>query len=291
MGNIFTTILVQPLTNGLILIYKYLGQNLGVAIILFSILLILILRPLTKPYLESMKKIKELGPQMEKIKKKFGKDKLKLSQAQAALYKQNKINPTAGCLPYILQFLVLIALFQVFTTALSEDAIQSGKLNELLYAPLKFSQGETLNTKFLYMDISKPDTFHIPGISFALPGLFLILATLAQFLSVKISTPYVSAEEKLAKKTKGTLDDTQVMMQKSMTYMMPLMTLIFGMKFPSGLALYWLVYSIFNVWQQASMSGWGSLTPLVNKVKSRLNGGKSSSGSVKSSLSKTKQLK
>ncbi len=291
MGNIFTTILVQPLTNGLILIYKYLGQNLGVAIILFSILLILILRPLTKPYLESMKKIKELGPQMEKIKKKFGKDKLKLSQAQAALYKQNKINPTAGCLPYILQFLVLIALFQVFTTALSEDAIQSGKLNELLYAPLKFSQGETLNTKFLYMDISKPDTFHIPGISFALPGLFLILATLAQFLSVKISTPYVSAEEKLAKKTKGTLDDTQVMMQKSMTYMMPLMTLIFGMKFPSGLALYWLVYSIFNVWQQASMSGWGSLTPLVNKVKPRLNGGKSSSGSVKSSLSKTKQLK
>ncbi|KKR41764.1 MAG: putative membrane protein [Candidatus Woesebacteria bacterium GW2011_GWB1_40_12] len=205
MGNIFTTILVQPLTNGLILFYKYLGQNLGVAIILFSIFLIFVLRPLTKPYLESMKKIKDIGPQVEKLKKKFGSDKLKFSQAQAELYKQNKINPTAGCLPYILQFLVLIALFQVFTVALSEQEITSGKLNQLLYAPLKFSDGQALNTKFIYMNISKPDTFNIPGISFGFPGLFLILATFAQFLSVKITTPYIKAEEKIAKKTKGNL--------------------------------------------------------------------------------------
>jgi YidC/Oxa1 family membrane protein insertase len=270
MGNIFTTILVQPLTNGLILFYKYLGENLGVAIILFSIFLIFVLRPLTKPYLQSMKKIKDIGPQVEKLKKKFGSDKLKFSQAQAELYKQNKINPTAGCLPYILQFLVLIALFQVFTVALSEQQIASGKLNQLLYAPLKFSDGQALNTKFTYLNISKPDTFHIPGISFGLPGLFLILATFAQFLSVKITTPYIKTEEKIAKKTKGDLDDTQVMMQKSMTYMMPLMTLIFGLKLPSGLALYWLVYSMVNVWQQVSMSGWGSLTPMVNLVKSKL---------------------
>ena len=281
MGDLFTTILVQPLTNGLILFYKYLGENLGVAIILFSLLLIFILKPLTKPYLESMKKIKELGPQLEKLKKKYGNDKLKLSQAQSQLYKQNKINPTAGCLPYILQFLVLIALFQVFTVALSEEQIRSGRLNELLYEPLKFSEGVTLNTKFLYMDISKPDTFNIPGIPFALPGLFLILATLAQFLSVKISSPYISAEEKIAKKTKGDLDDTQVMMQKSMIYLMPLMTLIFGLRLPSGLALYWLVYSVFNVWQQVSMSGWGSLTPYVNLLKSSL-------ASVKPKLPKKK---
>lgn len=270
MGNIFTTILVQPLTNGLILFYKYLGQNLGVAIILFSIFLIFLLKPLTKPYLESMKRIKEMGPQVAKLKKKYGSDKVKFSQAQAELYKQNKINPTAGCLPYILQFLVLIALFQVFTVALSAQEIASGKLDQLLYAPLKFADGQSLNTKFLYMDISKPDVFNIPGITFGLPGLFLILATLAQFLSVKITSPYIKEEQKIAGKTKGDLDDTQVMMQKSMTYMMPLMTLIFGLKLPSGLALYWLVYSIANVWQQVSMSGWGSLTSTINLLKSKL---------------------
>ena len=270
MGNIFTTILVQPLTNGLILFYKLFGQNLGIAIILFSVALIFLLRPLTKPYMNSMKKIKEMEPQMAKLRKKFGNDKVKMSQAQAELYKQNKINPTAGCLPYILQFAVLIALFKVFTTALSGQEILSGGLNNLLYNPLKFSEAQALNTQFLYMDISSPDVFRIPGIPFALPGLFLILATIAQFLSVKITTPYIAQEQKIAKKSKGQMDDTQVAMQKSMTYMMPLMTLIFGLKLPGGLALYWLAYSIVNVWQQVSMSGWGSLTPAVNSVKSSL---------------------
>lgn len=275
MGNIFTTILVQPLTNGLILFYKYLGQNLGIAIILFSIFLIFALRPLTKPYMDSMKRIRDMEPQLAKLRKKYANDKMKLSQAQAELYKQNKINPTAGCLPYILQFLVLIALFQVFTVALSGQDIASGKLNQLLYAPLKFTDGQSLNTQFLYMDTTKPDTFHIPGITFGFPGLFLILATLAQFLSVKITTPYIAEEQKIAKKSKNELDDTQVMMQKSMTYMMPLMTLIFGLRLPSGLALYWLVYSIVNVWQQISASGWGSLTPAINSVKSSLSSVKS----------------
>jgi YidC/Oxa1 family membrane protein insertase len=271
MGNIFTTILTQPLTNGLILFYRVLGENLGVAILVFSLFLIFVLRPLTLPYLKSMKRIKEMEPQMAKLKAKFGSDKLKMSQAQAELYKQNKINPTAGCLPYILQFVVLIALYQVFTAALSGQYIASGKLNQLLYQPLKFTEGQPINTKFLYLDMSSPDTFKIPGIPFALPGLFLVLAIVAQFLSVKITSPFISEEEKIAQKTKGEADNTQVLMQKSMIYTLPLMTLIFGYKLPSGLALYWLVFSVVNVFQQVSMSGWGSLTPAVNLLKSKLN--------------------
>ena len=120
------------------------------------------------------------------------------------------------------------------------------------------------------MDTSKPDTFNVSGIPFGLPGLFLILATLAQFLSVKIMAPYLSEEQKIAKKTKSQADDMQVAMQSSMTYTLPLMTLIFGLRFPSGLALYWLVFSIVNVWQQVRMSGWGSLTPSINLLKSKL---------------------
>jgi YidC/Oxa1 family membrane protein insertase len=262
-------ILTPILINGLILFYKYLGQNLGVAIILFSTFLIFLLRPLTKPYLQSMKRIKEMEPQMAKIKAKFGTDKLKLSQAQAKLYKQNKINPTAGCLPYILQFVVLIALYGVFTTVFSNgENIQN--INSKLIPALQFSQGEVLNTKFLYLSIDKPDTFKIPGVSFALPGLFLVLAGLAQFMSVKITSPYLSKEEKIANKTKSDVDNMQVTMQKSMTYTLPLMTLIFGYKLPSGLALYWLVFSVVNVFQQVSMSGWGSLTPAINLLKSKL---------------------
>lgn len=266
--NIFVVLLVQPLTNGLILFYKLLGSNLGVAILAFSVFLIFALRPLTKPYLKSMQKIRELEPLLTKLRKKHANDKMKLSQAQAELYKEHKVNPGAGCLPYLLQFAVLIALFNVFTTALSGDGSATAKVNNLLYPALKFTDNHVLNTRFLYLDISKPDTFSLPGVPFALPGLFLILATVAQFLSVKITTPYLAAEKSAARKTKSGTDDMQVAMQQSMTYTMPLMTLIFGLRFPSGLALYWLVFSIVNVWQQVTMSGWGSLTPQVERISS-----------------------
>lgn len=267
-------IITPLLLNGLILFYKLLGGNLGVAIIVFSLVLVFSMRPLTKPYMESMKKIRAMEPQLAKLRKKFGKDKMKMSQAQAELYKQNKINPMAGCLPYILQFVILIALFGVFTTTFPKNVDVNTitvDLNKHLYAPLQFSLGQTLNTKFLYLDISQPDKLNrlIQGIPDFIPGIFVILATLGQFLSVKIMAPYLSEEEKIAKKSKGKGDDMQVAMQSSMTYMLPLMTLYFGLQFQSGLALYWLVFSVVNVWQQVQMSGWGSLTPQINLLKSK----------------------
>ena len=264
--NIFTTLLVQPLTNGLIFFYQILGQNLGLAIVGFSLVLIFALRPLTKPYMDSMKRIKELEPQLKKIREKFKNDKVKLSQAQAELYKQNKVNPSAGCLPYLLQIAILIALFNVFTTALSGGTDATNKLNGLLYPNMKLAENQVLNTKFLYLDISKPDVFRIPGVPFPLPGLVLLLATVVQFLSVKVTAPFIATEAKIAKKTKGTDDDMQVAMQQSMTYTMPLMTIFFGMSFPSGLALYWFIFSLVSMITQVRSSGWGGLTPLITKL-------------------------
>lgn len=271
MPDIFTLLLVQPLTNGLILFYKVFGQNLGVAILTFSIFLIFIMRPLTKPYLESMKKIKAMEPQLAKLRKKYGNDKLKMSQVQADLYKQNKINPTAGCLPYLLQFVILIALFNVFTTTFpktGDTVAMMNNLNKRLYTPLQFSQGQTLNMKFFYLDISQPDKLNrlIPGLPDFIPGIFVILAALGQFVSVKITTPYLAKEEQIAKKSKTQADDMQVAMQQSMTYTMPLMTLVFGLQFQSGLALYWLVFSLITAWQQVRTNGWGSLSPLASKL-------------------------
>jgi len=262
--NIFTTILIAPLANGLILFYKLLGGNLGIAIIGFSLALRFILNPLTKPYMESMKKMKDVQPQLDKLKKKYAGDNKKMLAAQADFYRQQKINPGAGCLPYLLQIVVLIALFNVFTKVLAGDGI--GKLNELLYTPLKFSENQTLNTSFLYMNLSKPDVFRIAGFPVPIPGPILLLAALLQFASAKIMAPAVKVEEKIAKKTKGAADDFQVAMQSSMAYTFPLFTLIFGMSFPSGLALYWLLFSFWQAWQQYKTTGWGGLTPWVSKM-------------------------
>ncbi len=263
--NIFNTLLIEPLANGLMVFYRLLGGNMGLAIVAFSFALRLLLNPLTKPYMQSMKKMKEVEPLVAKLKKKYQKDPKKLMQAQSDLYKQKGINPGAGCLPYILQIVVLIALFNVFNRALAGNGEPLTRFNELLYEPLKFAQGETLNTRFLYLDITKPDTFNV-GLPFPVPGPLLLFAAVLQFAASKMMTPFVKKAETVAKKTETGVDDMQVAMQKSMSYTFPLFTIIFGINFPSGLALYWLLFSFWQVWQQYHTSGWGGLTPFINRI-------------------------
>ena len=267
----FTTIFVQPLANGLILFYRLLGNNLGLAIIVFSVFLRFVLNPLTKPYLESMKKMKKIAPQLEKIKAKFKDDKVKLAQAQAELYRQNKINPGAGCLPYLLQIVIFIAFFNVFTRTIYSSENLTQKFNDLLYPPLKFSQEEVVNTKFLYLDVTEPDVFKLNSVPFPIPGPVVILAALVQFWSSKLMMGSTEVYKKKAKETKEVSDDLQASMQQSMLYTFPLMTLFFGMKFPSGLALYWVVFSLIQFYQQYDSSKIGSLLSRFSLLKSTSN--------------------
>ena len=81
--NIFTTILIQPLANGLIVFYRILGNNMGLAIVGFTLALVTLLRPMTKKSMDAMKKMKEFQPQLDKLKKKYKDDKNKLMKAQA----------------------------------------------------------------------------------------------------------------------------------------------------------------------------------------------------------------
>src|SRR3989338_8593720 len=146
--NIFNEILIKPLANGLILFYRLLGNDLGLAIIAFSFFLVFVLGPLTKPYMDSMKKMKELAPELDKLKKKHKGDKIKLAQAQADFYKEKGINPGAGCLPYLLQIVILIAFFNVFTRTISGGGNLTENFNKVLYQPLKLESSEVINTKF-----------------------------------------------------------------------------------------------------------------------------------------------
>lgn len=265
--NIFTVLLSQPLANGLVLTYKIFG-NMGISIIVFTILLRFLLNPLTKPYLESMKKMKSFQKDLAKLKERHKGDRQKYMKAQADFYKEKGINPSAGCLPYLLQIVVLIAFFNVFSRTLvsGPDAIQ--RFNELLYAPLRFEESAVINTKFLYLDITKPD--HITGVlPVALPGPLLILAALIQLLSAKISTPYIETQKKVAKKTKEEGDDIQVAMQQSMVYTFPLVTLFVGINFASGLVLYWIVFSAMQAQQQFASNGWGGLTTWIKTLEGR----------------------
>lgn len=264
--NPFDLILVQPLANGLVFFYRVLGNNLGLAIIAFSLVLRLISSPLTKPYMESMKKMKEYGPQLAKLKEKHKDSKEKYLKAQTDFYKEKGINPGAGCLPYLLQIAIFIALFQVFNRVLVDGGDIVSRFNNLLYEPFKFAQDTIINTHFLYLDLLKPDTFNISGFPFPAPGPILFLAAFFQFVSAKMAVPYVEIEKKIVKKTDTPADDMAVAMQSSAIYTFPLMTLFIGIRFASGLALYWLLFSLYQLIQQYRSSGWGGLTPWMKKL-------------------------
>jgi len=245
----FYTLLYQPLLNGLIFFYKIFG-NLGWAIIVLTVLIRFLLIPLTLPSLKAANKLKEIAPELEKLKKKYGEDKQKFAQAQLEIYKKYKINPTAGCLPQIIQLIILIALYQAFTKVLQPDGDIITKLNEVLYPFLKLPAQIVINTHFFYLDLAKPDIFRFPGVIFPLPGFFLLAAALVQFLSSKMMQPSVKVAQKEAKETPGAQDDLAAAMQNQMLYLFPLMTILIGFSFPSGLVLYWLVFSVFTAVQQ-----------------------------------------
>lgn len=255
MAQFWHLLLYQPLVNALIFFYQLLFSNLGLAIIALTVLIRALLIPLTAPSMKAAKKMRELAPDIERLKKKHGKDKQAFTKAQMDLYKQHGANPAAGCLPQIVQLIILIALFQAFRQVLFVNGETISRLNEILYSSLRLSPEEVINSRFFYLDLTKPDIFPLPegflgGILPGIPGFFLLGAAAVQFLSSKLMMPQAKKAQEEAKKTPGAADDMATTMQTQMVYLFPLMTIFIGFSFPSGLVLYWLVFSAFTAGQQ-----------------------------------------
>jgi YidC/Oxa1 family membrane protein insertase len=251
IGQIWTTMLTQPLLNGLLAIYQLVG-NLGVSIIILTTALRFILLPLSAPSLKNAAKMKEVAPKLDKLKKKYKNDKQGLAKAQMDLYKQEGINPASGCLPQILQLIILAALYNVFRQVLGSTEGLSENVTQLLYPFINLQQDQAINLKFAYLDLTQPDTFKLGNIP--IPGFFLLAAAGIQFLSSKLLMPAVKTEEKISKKTESKSDDFASIMQTQSLYLFPLMTIFIGFRFPSGLVLYWLTFSLVNLIQQLVIS-------------------------------------
>ena len=203
--------------------------------------------------------MQELKPALDKLKHKHKKDKQALAQAQLELYRQHGVNPIAGLLPMIIQIVILIALFQAFNNILGPDNGNIDAINQVLYPTLQLPLGTHLDTHFLYLDISKPDIFTLPfEINLGLakinsfPGIFLLASAVVQFISSKLMMSNKPASPKQAKKSKkpAAPEDMASSMQTQMLYLMPVMTILIGMSFPSGLVLYWFTFSAVMIAQQ-----------------------------------------
>lgn len=252
--TLFHSILLNPIFEVLKFLSVSTG-NFGVAIILLTILVRVLLIPLSLPMLNSQKKMKKIKPEVDKLKAKHKGDAKALQIAQMELYKQHNINPLSGCLPYILQFVVIIALYSVLNTFVA-DALK---------------QGFVIQTNFLGIDLSKSDPTRVIPVLAALTQLILSLMILPGKEKHDLIPDDVKSK-KLKEANKKEQDATEMAetMQKQMVFMMPLMTGWIALGFPAGLGLYWVVTTIFSIAQQWAVSGPGGLENIAYTVKAKL---------------------
>lgn len=233
IANIFNIAIYQPLYNGLIFLYN-LFPDLGVAIILLTLIIRIMLISLSKKSIESQKKMQEIQPEIKKLQEKYKNDKPKQSQAIIQLYKEKKINPASGCLPMIVQLVILIALYRVFLAGINFN----GDGHQLYFF---IKNPENINhLAFGLIDITKSNLF----LAFIAAGL--------QFWQTKmLMTKNKKTEIAKIKPNESEKEpDFSAIMQKQMLYMGPILTFIFGAKFSAGLPIYWITTTLFMIGQQ-----------------------------------------
>ncbi len=226
MIQLFNTILVSPLFNFLVYIYDTIG-DIGIAIIILTLIVKIILFPLTKKSIKSQRELQILQPKIKEIQEKYKKDKQEMSKEMLRMYKKHNVNPLGGCLPILIQLPILIALYEVFRKGFNASSLD-----------------------FLYSFVPNPgiiNPFFLNLVNLAETSLILaIIAAAAQYFQGY----FMQLKMKFAPVQNGNKTDFAQIMQKQMLYMMPVMILIFSLSLPAALPLYWIVNTLFTLGQE-----------------------------------------
>ena len=221
---LWNDLLINPMINALIILSNALFDNYGLAIIAFTIVIRVLTYPLTIRQLRTTRAMSAMQPQLQEIQKKY-KDPKRRQQEMMKLYREVGFNPLGCAVPLLLQFPILIALFQVIRRTLGTTPEALLSLSSRLYDWDFISQAVPLNRDFLTMDLAANGGFPLA-----------ILVGVATFYQQKFSTS-----------RSGARDDRQASMNRTMLYMMPLMIGFFTITLPSGLGVYWLASSVVGV--------------------------------------------
>ncbi|MFH2105600.1 MAG: YidC/Oxa1 family membrane protein insertase [Parcubacteria group bacterium] len=245
--EIYNAILFQPLLNLMIWFYNLVG-DLGIAIIIVTVIVRLLLFPLSIKATKSQKALQELQPQMSKIRKEHKDNKEDQTKALMEFYKENKINPMSSCLPMLVQLPIIFAMYRVFRVGINEESLDK-----------------------LYTFVSRPeifDHFFINLVDMSKPNIILaVMAGAFQFFQSRMMMPKNQPKKKPGE---GVMSDMSSMMTKQMTYFLPVMTVFIAMSLPSGLALYWATTTLFALGQQyLILKKWKPGKAIVKGTKSK----------------------
>lgn len=260
---------------GYVLNFIYdLVQNYGLAIIIFTILLKVLMLPISINQQKTMKKSAKLQVKVKEIQEKYSNDQVRQSQELMDLYKRENMSPFSGCLSSIFQFIIIISIFYLvsrpltymvhfdqdvlnqYVKEISENNNQRASYQEIAVIREKSKDDDrvALNMNFLGLDLSQ-----IPSQNYSDWKVFIIpvLYVLTSFASMKITASMQNSQTKNKdEKEKSEEDQTMAEMSKSMTYMMPVMAVSISLIAPLGLALYWLVSNLLMILERI----------LINKI-------------------------
>lgn len=229
--SIFLPFIIEPLFNLLILIYSLIpGHDFGVAVIVLTFVIRIVLWPLLSKQIHQQKTMKELAPEVAKIKKQTKGNREKEAQMLMELYKEKGISPFGPFKPLLMQFPILLGLFSVL-----RRVFQEGEIAERTYTFI------TDNSSFAANLVANPEPLHpyfLNIIDLSTPQVSMaIFAAAAQFFQAKMMAPDMPK------------NDAQKAASKAI-YILPVITFVFSLSFPGALALYWGMGSLISLFQQ-----------------------------------------
>lgn len=236
MTQLFNEYLTRPILNLLLWLYDVVpGQDLGIAIILLTVIVKAILYPFAVAQIKQQRALQQLQPKIDEIRKRLKDDKETQAKELMALYKADKVNPASSCLPLLIQLPIFIALYHALASGLKSEGFS------MLY-PFVPNPGQVNPMLFGFVDLAKPNY------------VLAVIAGLIQYWQTKqILVPPGAVTPPPSEVTgkEGAKDESMAtMMNKQMMYVMPVVTVVIGFSLPGGLTLYWLTMSALTVLQQ-----------------------------------------
>ena len=248
IDDLWREIIIRPMLNLLVVLYTICFNNMGIAIIVFTVIVRVVTLPLTIKQLRQMRAMMDLQPRMREIQDRYGRDRQRISQETMRLYREAGVNPV-GCLgPLIIQMPILFGLFRVLIQTVYSRPDHLVALAEKFYAWIPFFPIYTaapLSATFLWMDLSEPDPSNV-----IIPVLVFVSTWLQQKMTMTPST-----------------DPRQSTNQMMMLWLMPLMIAFFSFTLPSGLSLYWIASNVIGIGIQYFVTGWQPIFPLFPKAE------------------------
>lgn len=228
ISDLFFTILYQPIYNSLVFLVAFMPfHDIGLAVVIVTLFVKFVLFPLTHKTTKTQASIKIIEPEINKIKEEYKDDKQEQSKKVMELYKQHGINPFSGCVLFLIQFPIIIALYWVFWKGL-----EGGINPEQLYGFVSIPQN--ISTSFLgIIDISDKSIF------------LAALAGISQYFQMKLSLPPTPKKEVGEKPSFK--DDFKKSFNLQMRYGLPVLVFFIAYTISAVIALYWLTANLFSI--------------------------------------------